>query len=574
MISQIASNLKFKTRLYIYFIFIILLLTCSFMGILYSVLWRVYQEQTRSLLRTQAQQIATNIDNRMDYYLSVAKLLVSNNDLSGSLGKMPLSGIEVKLNELSHQIVDLNGIGICKIQIHPGDSSLIAREQNQADNIKNVYEQFRPGNPAFSNSIYWTGTYLNKRNEKVFSLFEKIERPDTRGSYYLELALYESELHNFYYKDVNNNTITILNDGVIMSDSNRAGFVKALVSQGHIYPVAPNDSGIEKVSDDITATADCNIGWKIVINANMNDIRHGFLKMYLGVFLALLVALAVSGILVSIMSSSLDKRIRIFRKKIDYLIRWDLTQDLQIDGNDEFKRLADALDETRRRILKLIQETNETNELKRIAEISALRAQINSHFLFNTLSSIKWLSVKNNKEVLSEAVDRLSYFLRFSLSYKDNYVPLSNEVEHLMSYIYLQKLRYQDEVNINMDIDAELFQYKTVKLILQPLVENAIYHGRREDGSQLNITIYGYEDGENYCLVVEDDGRGMSGKQIQLIYNGSMTSRSGGLGLRNVMDRIRMCSRGKGDLIIESEVSRYTKITIRQPRDVSDESAS
>lgn len=562
---KFGSNLNFKTRLHIYFIFIILFLSLSFISILYSILWREYQVQTKSLLETQAQQIATNIDNRMDYYLSVAKLLVSNNDLSNSLGSEPLRIIENKLNSLSNQIVDLNGIGIRKIQIHPGGNGETASDQNQADNVNKVFKQFQIGNPSFSSDIYWTGAYLNKRNEKVFSLFEKMQRPDTIDTYYLEISLYESELHNFFYKFVNGNVITVLNNGIVMSSSDRKQFQRSLELQGHIYPVSANNSNLMINSNGIRATAYSKLGWEVIIDENMNSIVQDFIKMYLSVFLALLVALAVSGTLVSMMSRTLDKRIGIFRKKIDYLIQWDLTQDLQIDGNDEFTHLADALDETRQRILRLIQETNETNELKRIAEISALRAQINSHFLFNSLSSIKWLSLKNDKKALSEAVDKLSYFLRFSLSHKDNYVPLSDEIEHLKAYIYFQKLRYHDEVNINTDIEKELFCHKTVKLILQPLVENAIYHGRREDGSQLNITIYAYNDSEDYYLIVEDDGAGMTQEQIQQVYEGYTLSRSGGLGLRNVIDRIRMCSRGKGELTIESEVSQYTKVMIKQP---------
>ena len=565
---KIGNNLKFRTRLYIYFIFVILLLSFLFMSILYCILWNVYRSQTRSLLETQAQQIATNIDNRMDYYLSIAKLLISDNGLSNSLVNEPLPNIEVKLNSLSHQIVDLDGIGICNIQIYLSGNGDSDYEQNQANNINNVFEQFQLDNSAFSSDIFWTGSYLNQRNERVFSLLEKTKQPNTEGSYYLEICLYESELHNFFYKDINSNRITILNNCMVMSSSERANFEKSLELQGHIYPIAANDGSLQEVLGGIRATAFCNTGWEIVIDANMNIIKQNFIKMYLSVFFALLIALAVSGVLVSMMSTSLDKRIEIFRKKIDYLIQWDLTQDLHISGNDEFRQLADALDETRLRILSLIQQTNETNEFKRIAEISALRAQISSHFLFNSLSSIKWLSLKNDKEVLAEAVDKLSSFLRYSLSFKDNYVQISYEVNHLEAYIYLQNLRYHDEVNINIDIDKELFSYKTVKLILQPLVENAIYHGRRKDGSQLNITIYGYDDSENYFLIVEDDGIGITEEQMQMIYNGDNLPHSDGFGLRNVIDRIRMCTRGKGELTIESKVSHYTKIMIKQPHEV------
>lgn len=152
------------------------------------------------------------------------------------------------------------------------------------------------------------------------------------------------------------------------------------------------------------------------------------------------------------------------------------------------------------------------------------------------------------------------------MALNENQVPLSNELNHLQAYLYLQKLRYTEDINIHIDVDSELLHCKTVKLILQPLIENSIYHARRENGNSLNITLYSYYDDEFYYLVIEDDGVGVAPEVIESILNGNENQCASGYGLKNVIGRIRMCSHGLGSVSIESEYGICTKITIRQLR--------
>jgi two-component system sensor histidine kinase YesM len=280
----------------------------------------------------------------------------------------------------------------------------------------------------------------------------------------------------------------------------------------------------------------------------------------------LAVVLILAFIFTWLITVHLQKRLKTLQEKIVAISNWNLNEGLHIDGKDEFGILANELDDTRKRILELIGQNKEINNLIRIAEMSALRAQINSHFLFNSLSSIKWLSRQDNPNTLADAVDSLAIFLRYSLALDENQVTLSNELQQLESYIYLQRLRYENDVTIQMDIDDELLQCKTVKLILQPLVENAIYHGRREDGSHLNITIYSSSDDCFYYLMVEDDGNGISSKQLQEIRDGQGNTSKSGYGLQNVINRVRMCSEGKGSVEIESHRNVFTRIMIKQPK--------
>ena len=351
-----------------------------------------------------------------------------------------------------------------------------------------------------------------------------------------------------------------------MSSSERSDFRDYLFANDRGEFIGIPADLLKNSEEYFQAIAKCNIGWDVIIAANFIFLDQSFVKMYRGLIPVVLFIMILAGFFTSLISARLNHRFRVLRRKIDYISQWDLTQNLRMDGNDEFKLLGDSLENTKQRILGLITQINNINELKRTAEISALRAQINSHFLFNALSSIKWLARYDDKKALAEAVDKLAIFLRYSLSLEENQVPLSSEIEHLNAYIYLQKQRYHDEVNIHTDIDSELLSCRTVKLILQPLVENSIYHGRRENGSPLNISIYTYFDDQSYTLVVEDDGNGMSEERIQEILKGNNDVFKSSFGLKNVITRLQLCSNGLAEFKVESKPDTFTKISICQSR--------
>ena len=137
-----------------------------------------------------------------------------------------------------------------------------------------------------------------------------------------------------------------------------------------------------------------------------------------------------------------NARMALVRAKIAGIENNQVRQAIIIRGNDEFQSLAQEIDYTQQRIRGLLVEIEQTNDQKRRKEMQALRAQINSHFLFNALSTLKWLSYNDSqKNTLSQAIDHLAVFLRYSISLSENTVPLSQELDHLQAYIYFQKLK-------------------------------------------------------------------------------------------------------------------------------------
>jgi len=531
------------------------------MLMLHFVLRASYHEQEHQALRSYGQQISVNIDTRVNYFITYLSLLSMDRVLLEAMENEEYQHVEARLGTMTTEFMSLHSGRVRDIRLYLNgnlDSSDVMV------NTKLIFDEFAPGKTAFRENYFLTGTYLNSRNEKIFSLFTKVYQLNPEREYFLEMRVYETELLGFFNEDTSGSNIYILTDDYLTSMSDRNLFGPLLYRSRENDSLSVSQNDVEMLADTITIPGGSS-GFDVIVEPSPEYLDRGYRIMLFRLIPVIIFVLLSSLLFTFLISINFKNRLKTLQGKIAAVSNWELNTNLEIDGRDEFGLLAEELDDTRERILDLIVQNNDINELKRVAEMSALRAQINSHFLFNSLSSIKWLSRQDNKEVLSDAVEKLALFLRYSLVLDENQVPLHKELSQLEAYVYLQKLRYGDELHVHIDIDEELLSCKTVKLVLQPLVENSIIHGRREDGKLLNITIYTYSDGEYYNLIVEDDGIGMSQEMIDNIYSGIEITSQSGCGLKNVIERVKMCSDGLGDVIIESQYGVCTKTTIRQP---------
>ena len=202
---------------------------------------------------------------------------------------------------------------------------------------------------------------------------------------------------------------------------------------------------------------------------------------------------------------------------------------------DEIAIFEDKFDEMEVRIHELIEQNNIEKDKQRAAELNALQAQINPHFLYNTLDSISWLAEARDQQDIVEIVYALSKFFEISLHNGDNYVTLEQEIEHIKSYITVEKIRFPELFDIEFDIDESLLKEKMIKIILQPIVENSIKHGLRElKGRNGKILIKAERSGEYIIFTVRDNGIGFDVNQKR------DKEKRGGYGMKNVITRIKM----------------------------------
>ena len=246
----------------------------------------------------------------------------------------------------------------------------------------------------------------------------------------------------------------------------------------------------------------------------------------------------------------------------------------------ELKNLTEGINVMADRLESLMEQSLREQENLRKSELRTLQAQINPHFLYNTLDAIVWQAEAGHSSEVIHITRALSDFFRISLSSGADWIPLAQELKHLSGYLSIQKARYRDILNYRIDVPDELGESYVLKLLLQPLVENAIYHGIKDKRGGGLITVTGREDGGFLCFRVEDTGRGMTPDQLRDVrarMRGELppayapyANAGTGFGLNNVDRRIRLYYDQEEGLSIESG-PEGTCVSFRVPRKTREE---
>ena len=239
---------------------------------------------------------------------------------------------------------------------------------------------------------------------------------------------------------------------------------------------------------------------------------------------------------------------------------------LEVRGENEISRLNTNFNLMTAEIKHLMDQNLEEQRQKRKSELMALQAQINPHFLYNTLDSIIWMAEwGKNKEVVT-MTSSLAKLLRQSISNQNELVRVEDEVEYTRSYLVIQKMRYKDKLEYDILVEPEILDFKVAKLILQPLVENAIYHGIKYKEGKGKVLVEGFLRDHELILSITDDGIGMNEQQLLQIFEKRETDRKrNSVGVLNVHERIRLYYGKEYGLTFESVEGVGTKVEIHIP---------
>lgn len=239
-----------------------------------------------------------------------------------------------------------------------------------------------------------------------------------------------------------------------------------------------------------------------------------------------------------------------------------LDEHIEVHRQDEFGRIQMAFNGMVDQLSTLLESVKREEREKRLAELDFLQAQINPHFIYNTLSSIRFLLEMDKVQEAGEMVFYFSKLLRQTLSRSDEFIPLGEELEMLECYVDLQRLRYPDTFRYSCQVDRSLWGNTLPKLLLQPVVENSIFHGVGQH--QIHIRVRGWLEGDALILQVEDDGVGISKDKLEQVMNKDLQINR--VGLKNVQDRIRLNYGPEYGLTIAGGPSGGTVVTFRLPR--------
>ena len=404
------------------------------------------------------------------------------------------------------------------------------------------------------------------------------------------------EIHNFYgtgnsdgvvFIDLNYNAIIDLCEQNSIGDK---GYVFILDQDGNIvyHPSqqqlynelqtenidtvmnADSDIVVTREGDDekiYTLSHSETTGWTIVGCVNMAELLKDSREANNIYVMTAIVLVAIAMILSSFIARSITLPIQKLRDSMKKVQEGDFkAADVVITSQNEIGSLTTSFNAMTHRIEELMEENVKEQEQKRKIELKALQSQINPHFLYNTLDSIIWMAEGKKYEDVVLMTASLARLLRQSISNEDETVLIGQEIQYVKSYLTIQKMRYKDKLEFEINVDPFINSVHIVKLVLQPIVENAIYHGLKYKESKGLLTVTGYQKNQNAVIEITDDGVGMDEETLNHIFEKHKVNyRSNGVGVYNVQKRLCMYYGKEYGLHYESEPGHGTTVTVTIP---------
>lgn len=310
-------------------------------------------------------------------------------------------------------------------------------------------------------------------------------------------------------------------------------------------------------------------GWKIVSVIPVSELAMNYtqLRYFMVLVLFISVVLILFGNI--FISYIVTDPIRQLEDSIKYLDDFNVdAEDIYIGGTPEIEHLGRTIRSMVSEMRKLTDEMVREQKEKRKSELDALQSQINPHFLYNTLDSVVWMIESERYKDAIAMVTSLAQLFRISLSKGKNIISIHDEIVHAENYLKIQNVRFKNKFTSKIEIDPAIEQYATIKLIVQPLIENAIYYGVQHMDGDGEILLKGYEKDGDIYISVSDNGMGIPEETLKTLLVDKARSRGkgSGIGLWNVNQRINLYFKGDYGLIIDSELDEGTTVTIHLPK--------
>lgn len=315
--------------------------------------------------------------------------------------------------------------------------------------------------------------------------------------------------------------------------------------------------------------------WKIIYHIPLKKLYREINTLRYWVFLMILYALIILSILSVLTAVDIVNPIKKLVEGMKNLEKGGAHRDIKLDRDDELGYLSDSFNRMSQKIDYLVNCIYKEELALKEAEIKALQAQINPHFLYNTLENINWMARLNGVPEISETVSALASLLDAGIGRGDRLIPLKEELNYIDNYMTILKSRYEDRLQVVKHVEEDLLSTQIPRLLIQPLVENAVKHGIEKSRRAGVISLDAYRDKDDVVIEITDNGIGMTEEELELInsklreagfdYEKGQVSGSKSVGLENVNRRIKLFYGDCYGINIESRFDEYTRVIVRMP---------
>lgn len=543
----------------------------------YFITSRIVKRNINDYILQTLEQANSNLNTIVDDVNDLSLFIIGDEDVRNLL--------KYRVDNYDSDYILKNRVGnyflnLCNSKIYIRSISLIdndGKEYQYGSQVANTDINFIKENTAeggsYTISPNLVQNYLDVGEKTVIAFSRQINDVKTFKKIGLVSIDIDQNYINGIYKYLklrNTGEMVLINkDGSVISSNSIVKVPKDTFSKENMKILSQNTAGyfrkeIEGKDMLIAYNTSKKTGWKIVQIVPYDDVmRDGIYLRNFTIIIAIIfsiVAVIVSIRFASYITGSLYKLIDAMAEVEKG--RFDLKVEVEFD--DEVGKLGKGFNHMIKKIEQLIDEVYKTEIKEKEAQISALQSKINPHFLYNTLDTIHWIGRMEEAPRTSEMIQALSDLFRLSLGKDEYIIKIEDEKEYLKNYVLIQKIRYEDQVDIEMDIDLDIYQYSIVKMILQPIVENALIHGMEDMEKKGRIKISGYKEGENIIFCITDNGRGMDESVVNQILD-EENKKTKGLGIKNVDDRIKLYFGKKYGLDIKSQINKGTVVQITIP---------
>lgn len=589
-------NLNLQTKFTIALISIVVVPACLTAFLFYGRLYSMVVSNTIRQEQDASAKTAPLIERTMDTVLATTRNITGQNFFQ-ELFYMPVSDSAEQLATSNHATDFKNAVQrlttdsiVTDVQIYvdfPDDLKTLDTYPN-TENILAPLSQAK--------GTYWYGIFQGNRNTQEMFCPSFYLGPREKKNYgdmayicplslYYHSTAYKAYLAVYYSDD---KLTSILSDNLSLE-----GSVSYIVNERDAI-VATSDlslSGIYQLDyDTIKASfmssnnfiernildtkvyagfySISNTDWFMVTVLPSPPLIHESNRLMIQIVLIYAVFLVLALVFANVLAHSITGRLSSVIRQMQTVRHGPPTPMESPQAHDEIGNLIDTYNYMTRKMEELMEKQAKAAEDLRIAEFNSLQAQINPHFLYNTMDMINWMALQGQTDEISHAVQSLSRFYKLTLSRKKGISTIARELEHVTIYVQLQNMRYHDSIELITDIPDELSEYQIPKLTLQPVVENSILHGILEKESKSGtIVITGWMENEDIVLLISDDGVGISPEILSTILSGNGKSQSGGtnIAVYNTHRRLQILYGKNYGLTYSSKPGEGTEVEIRFP---------